>query len=152
MAHIGCDGRNAPEPKGIAPMPYYVFAGTTGTRVAVTDDKSGKKIPPHPLETWVLQRELNLNRRDDRRRDTTQRHNVQTINEKVRHFEFVVQAPPTSRNSLPQAREERFQDRSPDVGGIAAFGKHMTFGPERRQQVIFDIPAGEAEFLGHALR
>jgi hypothetical protein len=65
MAHIGCDGRNAPEPKGIAPMPYYVFAGTTGTRVAVTDDKSGKKIPPHPLETWVLQRELNLNRRDD---------------------------------------------------------------------------------------
>jgi hypothetical protein len=93
--------------------------------------------------------------RRDRRRDTTQRdnrHNVQTINEKVRHFEFVVQAPATSRNSLPQAREERFQDRSPDVGGIAAFGKHMTFGPERWQQVIFDIPAGKAEFLGHALR
>ena len=65
MAHIGFDGKNASERKGIAPMPYYVFAGTTGTRIAVTDDKSGRKIPRRSVGAWVFQKELNLNRRED---------------------------------------------------------------------------------------
>jgi hypothetical protein len=46
-------------------MAYFVFAGPTGTRIAVTDDQRGLKIPPHPDGPWVLQKELNFNRRDD---------------------------------------------------------------------------------------
>ena len=32
----------------------YVFRGTTGNAEMVTDDKSGKKLPPHPFSQWVF--------------------------------------------------------------------------------------------------
>jgi hypothetical protein len=39
---------------------YYVFKGTTGTALMVTDDKTGVKLPKHPVGDWVLDRELDL--------------------------------------------------------------------------------------------
>lgn len=39
---------------------YYVFRGTTGTAQMVTDDKTGAKLPPHPVGSWVFSRELDL--------------------------------------------------------------------------------------------
>jgi hypothetical protein len=41
---------------------YYVFHGTTGTAVMVTDDKTGAKLPKHPVGSWVYSREVELNR------------------------------------------------------------------------------------------
>ena len=38
----------------------YVFRGTTGHAVMVTDDKSGKKLPPHSFGEWVFSRTINV--------------------------------------------------------------------------------------------
>jgi hypothetical protein len=46
---------------------YYIFCGTTGTAVMVTDDRTGKKLPNHPLHPsarWVPFRSITLNRGD----------------------------------------------------------------------------------------
>jgi hypothetical protein len=39
---------------------YSVFKGTTGTRIAVTDDKSGKKLPKRDFGDWVFARETDF--------------------------------------------------------------------------------------------
>jgi hypothetical protein len=38
----------------------YVFRGTTGRAEMVTDDKSGKKLPPHSFGEWVFSRTINV--------------------------------------------------------------------------------------------
>jgi hypothetical protein len=38
----------------------YVFRGTTGHAEMVTDDKSGKKLPPHSFGEWVFSRTVNV--------------------------------------------------------------------------------------------
>jgi hypothetical protein len=38
----------------------YVFRGTTGHAEMVTDDKSGKKLPPHAFGQWVFSRTINV--------------------------------------------------------------------------------------------
>jgi hypothetical protein len=38
----------------------YVFRGTTGHAEMVTDDKSGKKLPPHSFGEWVFSRPINV--------------------------------------------------------------------------------------------
>jgi hypothetical protein len=38
----------------------YVFRGTTGHAEMVTDDKSGKKLPPHSFGEWVFSRTINV--------------------------------------------------------------------------------------------
>jgi|HubBroStandDraft_6_1064221.scaffolds.fasta_scaffold587157_3 hypothetical protein len=48
-------------------MSYYVFSGTTGTGMAITDDKSGSKLPPPKIGNWVFQREIRINSTDGRR-------------------------------------------------------------------------------------
>lgn len=40
---------------------FYVFMGTTGTAQMVTDDRSGKKLPPHPAGEWVFFKTININ-------------------------------------------------------------------------------------------
>ncbi len=39
----------------------YVFRGTTGNAEMVTDDKSGKKLPPHAFGEWVFSRTIVCN-------------------------------------------------------------------------------------------
>jgi hypothetical protein len=39
---------------------YYVFRGTTGTAQMVTDDKTGAKLPKHPVGSWVFFKEVDL--------------------------------------------------------------------------------------------
>jgi hypothetical protein len=39
---------------------YYIFKGTTGTAMMVTDDKTGKKLPKHPVGEWGLLKEVEL--------------------------------------------------------------------------------------------
>jgi hypothetical protein len=39
---------------------YYMFRGTTGTAMMVTDDKSGAKLPKHPVGKWVFMKEAKL--------------------------------------------------------------------------------------------
>jgi hypothetical protein len=39
---------------------YYVFRGITGTMQMVTNDPTGKKLPPHPYGQWVLFKEIDL--------------------------------------------------------------------------------------------
>ena len=39
----------------------YVFRGTVGNAETVTDDKSGKKLPPHPFGHWVFSRTIVFN-------------------------------------------------------------------------------------------
>jgi hypothetical protein len=46
---------------------YHIFHGTTGTAVMVTDDKTGKKLPKHPVGSWVYFRAIDLNRGDKAR-------------------------------------------------------------------------------------
>lgn len=41
---------------------YYVFQGATGTVRAVTADKSGGNLPPHPTSSWQFQRKVDLHR------------------------------------------------------------------------------------------
>jgi hypothetical protein len=36
----------------------YVFRGTAGKAEMVTDDKSGKKLPPHSFGKWVFSRTI----------------------------------------------------------------------------------------------
>jgi hypothetical protein len=38
----------------------YVFRGTTGHAEMVTDDKSGKKLPPHSFGEWVFSRTIDV--------------------------------------------------------------------------------------------
>jgi hypothetical protein len=38
----------------------YVFRGTTGHAEMVTDDKSGKKLPPHSFGQWAFSRTINV--------------------------------------------------------------------------------------------
>src|SRR5271170_682539 len=38
----------------------YVFRGTCGKAQMVTDDKSGKKLPPHPFGEWVFSKPINV--------------------------------------------------------------------------------------------
>ena len=38
----------------------HVFRGTTGHAEMVTDDKSGKKLPPHSFGEWVFSRTINV--------------------------------------------------------------------------------------------
>jgi hypothetical protein len=38
----------------------YVFRGTTGHAEMVTDDKSGKKLPPHSFGEWVFSRTISV--------------------------------------------------------------------------------------------
>jgi hypothetical protein len=38
----------------------YVFRGTTGHAEMVTDDKSGKKLPPHSCGEWVFSKTINV--------------------------------------------------------------------------------------------
>ena len=38
----------------------YVFRGTTGHAEMVTDDKSGKGLPPHAFGRWVFSRAINV--------------------------------------------------------------------------------------------
>src|ERR1700704_2234109 len=40
---------------------YYVFNGSTGTQVAVTDDKTGGELPKRQFGTWAFQRDVVLN-------------------------------------------------------------------------------------------
>jgi hypothetical protein len=46
---------------------YHIFRGTTGTAVMVTDDRTGKKLPKHPVGRWVYFRSVNLERGDKAR-------------------------------------------------------------------------------------
>jgi hypothetical protein len=39
----------------------YVFRGTAGKAEMVTDDRSGKKLPPHPFGKWVFSRTIDFN-------------------------------------------------------------------------------------------
>jgi hypothetical protein len=55
-------GKMQPNRKGLR---RWRITCSPGTRIAVTDDKSGRKIPPHSVGAWVFQKELNLNRRED---------------------------------------------------------------------------------------
>lgn len=48
-------------------MIYYVFSATTGTRKAITHDKSGSKLPPRKFGKWVFQREIDINATDGQR-------------------------------------------------------------------------------------
>jgi hypothetical protein len=41
-------------------MLYYVFKAPAGMGMAVTDDKSGAKLPPHRSGEWKFQRTLSL--------------------------------------------------------------------------------------------
>jgi hypothetical protein len=56
--------RSPPRVLGVkqeAPMTeLYVFRGTTGHAEMVTDDKSGKKLPPHSFGEWVFSRTINV--------------------------------------------------------------------------------------------
>ena len=38
----------------------YVFRGTTGHAEIVTNDKSGKNLPPHAFGQWVFSRTINV--------------------------------------------------------------------------------------------
>jgi hypothetical protein len=46
---------------------YHIFRGTTGTAVMVTDDKTGTKLPKHPVGRWVYFRSIDLERGDGAR-------------------------------------------------------------------------------------
>jgi hypothetical protein len=37
-----------------------MFRGTTGTAAMVTDDRSGDKLPKHPVGDWVFLKEVEL--------------------------------------------------------------------------------------------
>ena len=39
---------------------YYFFEGTTGTALMVTDDKTGSKLPKHPVGSWVYLKDIEL--------------------------------------------------------------------------------------------
>ena len=39
----------------------YVFRGTAGKAEMVTDDRSGRKLPPHPFRKWVFSRTIDFN-------------------------------------------------------------------------------------------
>jgi hypothetical protein len=39
---------------------YYIFQGTTGTAMMVTDDKTGAKLPKHPVGSWVFMKNIDL--------------------------------------------------------------------------------------------
>jgi hypothetical protein len=39
---------------------YYVFRGMTGTAEMVTDDRTGAKLPKHPVGSWVFSKEIYL--------------------------------------------------------------------------------------------
>jgi len=39
---------------------YYMFRGSTGTAQMVTDDRTGAKLPKHPVGAWIFSRELEL--------------------------------------------------------------------------------------------
>jgi len=39
---------------------YYVFQGTTGSGRAITDDKSGAKLPKRKFGEWVFEKEIDL--------------------------------------------------------------------------------------------
>ena len=45
-------------------MIYYVFKAPAGLGMAITDDKSGAKLPPHRLGGWKFQRTLSLEKDD----------------------------------------------------------------------------------------
>jgi hypothetical protein len=36
----------------------YAFRGTAGKAEMITDDKSGKKLPPHSFGEWVFSRTI----------------------------------------------------------------------------------------------
>jgi hypothetical protein len=39
---------------------YYVFHGTTDSAQMITDHKSGKKLPEHPVGSWVFAKEIDI--------------------------------------------------------------------------------------------
>ena len=41
-------------------MELYVFRGTTGHAEMVTDDKSGKKLPPNSFGEWIFSRTITV--------------------------------------------------------------------------------------------
>jgi hypothetical protein len=38
----------------------YLFRGTCGKAQMITDDRSGKKLPPHPFGQWVFSKPINV--------------------------------------------------------------------------------------------
>jgi hypothetical protein len=38
----------------------YLFGGTCGKAQMITDDKSGKKLPPHPFGEWVFSKPIDV--------------------------------------------------------------------------------------------
>jgi len=43
-------------------LKYYLFTGSKGTAVMVTDDRTGAKLPKHPAGWWVYSRQVDLGR------------------------------------------------------------------------------------------
>jgi hypothetical protein len=48
-------------------MLYYVFKAPTGMGMAITDDKSGAKLPPHRSGEWKFQQSRSLEKDDEPR-------------------------------------------------------------------------------------
>jgi hypothetical protein len=42
-------------------MIYHVFKPSTGTARAVTDDKSGGKLPERPIGSWIYEKDVTIN-------------------------------------------------------------------------------------------
>jgi len=38
----------------------YLFRGACGKAQMITDDRSGKKLPPHPFGQWVFSKPINV--------------------------------------------------------------------------------------------
>ena len=39
---------------------YYVFRGTTRSAQMLTDDKTGAKLPKHPVGSWVFSKTIDI--------------------------------------------------------------------------------------------
>jgi hypothetical protein len=48
-------------------MLYYVFKAPAGMGMAITDDRSGAKLPPHRSGKWNFQQTLSLETDDEPR-------------------------------------------------------------------------------------
>jgi hypothetical protein len=74
-------------PKLIYPWPkakekivkYYVFKGSTGTARAVTDDKTGAKLPKRDFGSWVYERDIDIEPSDPPRIGADSREIVEGV-------------------------------------------------------------------------
>jgi hypothetical protein len=76
----------------------YVFRGTTGHAEMVTDDKSGKKLPPHAFGQWVFSRTINVAEKRTLRMVST----ANRCSQMLRRMDFTI-----GRNSSLTSRRQR---------------------------------------------